>query len=293
MSLIIGIACKNKALLPRGFDLTLNKILINFFVPVLTLLYLPELQFKKEHLWLIISPWLIYLGSLIFFEVFNLFKAIPKKIRAVLIMTSGIGSISFAGFPIFQAFYGAEGLAYGIVLSLAGTFVVCNTLGVLTGFWYKNKQTNYKKLLRNIFLFPPFLAMSLSLFLVLFGYQHHSITKNILTFLGAPFSVLALFTIGLNIKTSNIKSNKAYFLLGQSYKLLIAPILVYTILYFFSEHETVIGKICVLGAGLGSMNTIAIVAANLGLKPKLAYLMPGLGIPISILTVLIIHFIIR
>ncbi|MAW93713.1 MAG: hypothetical protein CMF33_00635 [Leeuwenhoekiella sp.] len=80
--------------------------------------------------------------------------------------------------------------------------------------------------------------------------------------------------------------------MGQSYKLIIAPLLIFLLFLFMGEHNSLVAKVCVLGAGLGSMNTIAIVAAELGLKPDLSFLMPGLGIPISILTVILIYFII-
>ncbi|MFD2588907.1 AEC family transporter [Croceitalea marina] len=287
--LILGIIGRYSGYVPNGYAKKLNKLLINFFIPVLTLRYLPEMQFSEKHIWLVLSPWIVYLGSMLFFEAVNVAKPIPRKTRAVLIMTSGIGSISFAGFPIFEMLYGQEGLAMGIILSLAGTFVVCNTLGVFTGFWFAQKQTNFLKLLKNIFTFPPFIAMLLSFVLLAFNYKHTEIISDVLTVMGKPFSYLALFTIGLGIKKDAIKKNKNYFLLGQCYKLVLAPSLIFIILYLIGEHESTLARICVLGAGLGSMNTIAIVAAELKLKPDLAFLMPGLGIPISMITVLLIY----
>ena len=167
--------------------------------------------------------------------------------------------------------------------------MVCNTVGVFTGFWFAQKQTNFLKLLKNIFTFPPFIAMLLSFVLLAFNYKHTEIISDVLTVMGKPFSYLALFTIGLGIKKDAIKKNKNYFLLGQCYKLVLAPSLIFIILYLIGEHESTLARICVLGAGLGSMNTIAIVAAELKLKPDLAFLMPGLGIPISMITVLLIY----
>ena len=290
--LVLGMLCKGSGYVSSGTTKKLNKLLINFFIPVLTIRYLPEIQFSENHIWLVVSPWVIYIGSMLFFEMVNIVKPIPRKTRAVLIMTSGIGSISFAGFPIFEMLYGQEGLAMGIVLSLAGTFVVCNTLGVITGFWFAQKQTNFVKLIKDIFVFPPFLAMLVSFALLVFGYRHTETTGEILAFLGKPFSFLALFTIGISIKKEALKENRYYFLLGQAYKLILAPSLVFAILYLVGNHESTLAKICVIGAGLGSMNTIAIVAADLNLKPDLAFLMPGLGIPISMITVLLIYVLI-
>ena len=290
--LILGILFKRYGVTPIGLGRKLNKLLINFFIPILTLRYLPEIEFSKKHIWLVLSPWIIYGFSILFFELVNLIKPIERETRAVLIMTSGIGSISFAGFPIFEMFLGPEGLAMGIVLSLAGTFVVCNTIGVLTGFWYAQKQTNNIKLMKDIVVFPPFLAMVLAFLLLFTNNSFPDIINEILTLLAKPFSFLALFTIGLNISIKSIQRNKQSFLLGQTYKLIIAPLLIFLIFLFLGEQEALVAKVCVLGAGLGSMNTIAIVAAELNLKPALAFLMPGLGIPISIFTVILIYFLI-
>lgn len=289
--LVLGMFCKKKKLLPNSMAKMLNKVLINFFIPVLILQYLPNLKFDKSHIWLVVTPWIIYLFSFLFFEVFNYIGPIPKSARATLIMTSGIGSISFAGFPIFELFYGQEGLSLGLILSLAGTFVVCNTIGVFTGFWYAQRKTNYPKLVRDILTFPPFMAMIFAVILLNLDIQYTEWFVLTLNFFGAPFSALALFAVGVNLTTKSFNQNKNCFLLGQCFKLILAPLLIYTVLYFFGENNSLVGKICILGAGLGSMNTIAIVAAELNLRPRLAYLMPGIGIPISIITVILIHFI--
>jgi predicted permease len=49
-------------------------------------------------------------------------------------------------------------------------------------------------------------------------------------------------------------------------------------------------KICVLEAAMVSMVTAAIVASAYGLKPRFSSLMLSIGIPISLITVLIWNF---
>ena len=291
--LLAGLLFKKSKLLPGNFYLGLNKLLIYFFIPVLTLYYLPELQFSPHHFWLLLTPWIVYAGAVVFFYIQHTIRPMDKPVLAALIMTSGISSISFVGFPLFELFYGAEGLSYGIILSLGGTFVVCNSIGIVTGFWFKDEKTSISGLIKGIFTFPPFIAMLFSLGLMLMDYTHPPVLKTVLKNLSSPFSVLALFTIGLQTATKGLKRYKKYFALGQAYKLVVAPLLIYIVFFIVNEHHTLIAKICILGAGMGSMNTIAIVAADLGLRPKLALLMPGLGIPVSILTVFIIHYILH
>lgn len=291
--LLSGVFFRKTKVFSENLPLRLNKLLIYFFIPILTLLYLPELQFNVEHFWLMVTPWIVYIFGFLFFQAAHKISPIEKEVKAALIMTSGIGSISFVGFPIFELFYGQEGLSYGIILSLAGTFVVCNSIGVFTGFWYKHEKQNFYKIVKGIVLFPPFLAMLFSLVLSFLDYQHTPITKEVLTRLSSPFSILALFTIGLQIDTKGFRDNRKYFFLGQAYKLILAPLLIFLLFFILQIHHTLIAKICILGAGIGSMNTIAIVAAELKLKPKLALLMPGIGIPVSIITVILIYYLIQ
>lgn len=291
--LLAGLLLKKSKLLPLNFHEGINKLIVYFFVPIITLLYLPEIKIEWVHIWLIITPWLIYLGAVIFFVVIRKFKKIPNNTLAVLIMTSGIGSISFVGFPIFELFYGSQGLAYGVILSLGGTFIVCNSIGIITGLYFKKEKFETKKTIKKIFYFPPFIALLISLVLMGFDYQHPLIIKQILEKIASPFSVLSLLAIGYQASLHSFSKIKYYFILGQAYKLIIAPLLIFAMFYYTSNELSVIAKISILGAGIGSMNTIAIIATELKLHPKLAMLMPSLGIPISIITVLIIQILIN
>jgi predicted permease len=292
IGLFTGFLLKKSKFLPVDFHLGLNTLIISFFIPILTILYVPELKLSINHFWLIITPWIIYLSSVVYFLIYNYFKPIPKQTLGALIMTSGIGSISFVGFPIFETFYGKEGLTYGIILSLGGTFIVCNSIGILTGYLFKEDKPSVKTIFKRIFKFPPFIAMIISIVLMLSGYHHTPIVEEILFKLSIPFSTLALITIGMQIDTKGFSKDKKFFISGQVYKLIIAPMLIFLLFYFLGQEKTVVAKICILGAGVGSMYTIAIVAAQLNLNPKLAMLMPSLGIPISIFTLFIIYYLI-
>lgn len=288
-----GMFFRRIKILPDNFELGLNKILVYFFIPVLTLLYVPEIIFKKSYLLLVLSPWVVYTGAILFFSLLSKFIRIPPKSRGALIMTSGIGSISFVGFPFFEMFYGEEGLAFGVVLSLAGTFVVCNSLGILTALFFSKKgELNFYSLLKSLLMFPPFLMFLISLLLNIFDYTHPLILKEILQKLSKPFSVLALFTVGYQISFKKFDEIKSLFLMGQFYKLILAPMVVFLIVYSFYDVGSVIAKVCIIGAGIGSMSTISIIASEFNLNPKLAMSMTSLGIPLSIISVLIIQFLI-
>jgi len=66
------------------------------------------------------------------------------------------------------------------------------------------------------------------------------------------------------------------------FKLILAPLIIYLLVRWCFDVQGVIGKVCVLGAAIGSMNAMSILTVEKKLDPKLAILMPAIGIPISI-----------
>ncbi len=74
--------------------------------------------------------------------------------------------------------------------------------------------------------------------------------------------------------------------LGLAYKLLLAPALILLLYAVLADRRDPAIAVCVLEAAMAPMITGAIVAASYGLKPKLANMMVGIGIPLSFLTLL-------
>ena len=288
--ILSGLILRKAGLVKREASISLNTIIIYFFIPVLTLKYLPEIALQRAYIWVVICPWIIYLGSFFFFRSWQQLFGLDRKTTGALIMTGGIGSTSFVGFPVFELLYGEEGLIAGIIMSLAGTVVVFNTLGVFTGFWYAESQPRFKLVLLRMLRFPPFLAFLLALLLNILGYQHPEWLRNLLDALSAPFNVLVLLTIGIQLSIEIDKSIVKDLLLGHFYKLLVAPTIIYIFLHLMMGDIGLVGKVCILGAAIGSMNSISIMAAQWGLNPKLAIQMPSIGIPLSIPWLLLIDY---
>ena len=280
--LFAGFILRRLPLFDKNSPIVLNNLIVYFFIPIITLYHVPQLEFKWNLVWLSITPFIIYFSSFLFIKMMQLFFSFDKKTEGALIMTSGIGSISFVGFPIFETLYGSEGLAYGIVLSLAGTFLVFNTVGISTGLYYSKQTRDRKNFVKKLLTFPPLIAFVLALLINLTPLEIPISINLILQKLSAPFSVLALLAIGMQMEFSLDKNFLKILTIGQIHKLLVAPILIYCLMWYLLDLQNLVAKICILGAALGSMNSISIVAAQMGLNPKLSAMMPAISIPISI-----------
>ncbi len=286
----LGMVLKKVKQLPKDLYLKLNRVLIRFFIPILILLHIPETVFTKAYIWPVLSAWLVFFGSVIFFFIIGKWKAIDRSSLGGLTVTAGIGSISFVGFPIFEMLFGSEGLKIGIIMSTLGTFVICITAGILVSSWFAAKQPNLKSILIPMLKFPPFVAFAIALVLHLSAYEHPEWLRYVLVTVNSIFPFLALITIGLAINFSFKELRDQNLLLGLSYKLLVAPILIFIFFYVLIGKMDLTSKICIMAAGIGSMNTIAIIAMELDLNPTLCSKMVGIGIPISIPLLFVINF---
>jgi predicted permease len=90
----------------------------------------------------------------------------------------------------------------------------------------------------------------------------------------------------LSFAPASLKRELPYVALGLGFKLFLAPILIFGIYAGAFGFTGLPLKIAVLEAAMAPMITAGIVAAEYELRPELAALMVGVGIPLSLVTVL-------
>lgn len=285
-----GIILRHSGLFGPDSARVLNRLIIYFFIPVLALYHVPKITLRYDLILLTLTPFLVFFASLLFFQACSRFNNWDHATKSALMLTAGISSTSFVGFPIFELLYGPEGLAYGLILSLSGTILVFNTAGVATLFYLSSGQTNWKHLSRSVLLFPPFIAFVLALALNLSAFSYPQWLDQILGRLAAPFSVIALLSIGMQVDFKTDPAQWKHLSWGLTYKLIAAPILVYLLVWLVLDVQSLVGQICILGAAIGPMNAMSILTAEKNLNPSLAILMPTIGIPLSIPVLFLLYY---
>lgn len=266
---------------PEGAKV-LNRLVIYFFIPAIALYRIPKIELQLSLVWLTITPFLVFFASVLFFQLISKPIGADQSTKGALMLTAGISSTSFVGFPIFELLYGPQGLALGVILSLSGTILVFNTAGISTLFYLSSGQNSLRYVFRNVLLFPPFLIFLLSLALNFFSITYPDWLDHVLGRLTAPFSVLALMSIGMQIDLQGSRSLLKHLAWGQLFKLIVAPALIYLLLWQLLDIRDLVGRICIMGAAIGPMNAMSILTAEKNLNPPLAILMPTIGIPLSI-----------
>ena len=128
LCLVIGAALKKIPALSKDAPLVINNLLLYVCLPAATLLYTSTTQFNSNYALPILMPWVSFGGSFLFFQGIRRFVKFHPHSEAVLILTSGIPSVSFVGFPIFELLYGEEGMQIGVLMSQAGSFFFWSTI---------------------------------------------------------------------------------------------------------------------------------------------------------------------
>ena len=280
--LAAGAALRHWQVVPPGAHAVLNQVLLAVLLPALTFLHLAEAQFDQRFLLPMLMPWLIFGVGWAFFAAVGQWLALPRGTVGALILTGGISSVSFVGFPIFELLYGKAGLEMGLVMSLAGSILICVTLGVVVGSWYGAARPSWRAMGANVLRFPPFLAFVLAVGANVLGYRHPALVRGLLEKLSAPFPVIALLSVGLQLQLAVPKSRARLLSIGLVYKLLLAPVLVWAVYRGLAQQHGPAVDLCIVGAAIGPMNTAGTIADRYGLDPPLAAQMVGLGIPLSL-----------
>ena len=91
---------------------------------------------------------------------------------------------------------------------------------------------------------------------------------------------MALFSVGLQLQLKEWKSDVKLLGLSLIYKLMLAPLVIFSILYLMNINSLT-GKVAVFEASMSPMVTPAIIATQYGLNPKLANLILSVGIIIG------------
>jgi malate permease and related proteins len=225
----------------------------------------------------------------VFGVAFFLFNFLGKKrgwdrgLIGCLILTAGFCNSAFVGFPVIKALFGDEALKHAIFLDQSGSFLIVSSFGIWVALTYSTGKMKKRVLLKKIFLFPPFLAFVTGLTLGSLGWRATGVTREVLVNLASILTPLALIAVGLQLQWSAIREEKKYLTLGLGFKLILAPFLIF-LLYYFTGVEKDILNVAVMESGMAPMVTSSILASSHHLRPQLAGMMLGVGVPLSFLT---------
>jgi predicted permease len=277
---------------PENSSKIINTLIIYIFLPALTLFYIPQIAIKKDLFFPAIVIWIIFPLSIAFFILLEKIFKWDKKSTGALILTCGLANTSFVGFPVLMALFGEEGLKIGVIIDQAGSFLVLSTLGVIVASMFSSGSYSVKKIITDILKYPPFYAFIISICMVVFGIKFNETESSILQKLGAPTIILALISVGMQLKIRFDNLLWKELTAGLIYKLLLAPALIYFLAIIF-KITGLINQVSIIESAMPPMVMGSVLATQFDLNPKLANLMIGIGIPLSAASIVLWWWIVR
>lgn len=289
--LFLGLLLQRVKWFPTHIYKFLNKVVIYFCLPAITLYHIPKIKWNNELLFPIGAGWLTFILAFVFFHFLGRRLGWSNKLIGCLILTAGLSNSSFLGYPIIEALYGKKGLETAVLVDQPGTFVVVSTLGVFVAAFYSKGSPNTFSIIKKIILFPPFIMFVLACLMNVYDYDLDLDIQSVLLKIGSLVTPLALLSVGLQLNFDKKSQHWRFLRLGLFFKLILVPFVILVLYVFiFKQHSEPI-KITIMETAMAPMITGAILASTYGLKPKLSSMMIGFGIPISFATLAIWYFV--
>lgn len=224
-----------------------------------------------------------------------------SETRIATTLCCGLGNTSFLGLPILKVFYGEKITNSVLIIDQFGTFLCLAIPGfILSLNFFIQKRSGKKRKPGRIHSEKALYFSSFSCFTFSFLLRFFTISESIhsvFKILGETLVPIALFTVGFQMEfpTLESKSEKSEnfiqpLFVGLVYKLLLSPIVIF-ITYRFLDVSHL--RVAVLEAAMAPMITASIVSIQMGFRPALSALFPGVGILVSIPTLFLFYMILE
>ncbi|EQA43965.1 transporter, auxin efflux carrier domain protein [Leptospira broomii serovar Hurstbridge str. 5399] len=314
---LAGFVARHWGRFPPDSHRSLNAFIISISLPCLEFVPLRHAVLDGNFLIFSVMPWFLFGVSILFFSILGKKFEWDESTKTCLYLSAGLGNTSFLGIPLVEAYYGKDGIPTAVVINQLGTFLALSLPGTYFGtkaMLRLKKESESVNLIKRLFSFPPFwgLLIVLASRPLVFPLPLEQAISRI----GDTLTPLALFSVGYQLpRVGNVNYNladaenpsgasSAPLVWGLVYKLLLGPFMVWFCFgsyYFFTDptfrqaQPTYLRdfKILVMEAGMAPMITGSLLAAEWGLKPRLAVSLVGIGIPLSFVTTMGLYYLLE
>ena len=281
LCLAAGFFLRRSNIIPAETHTSVNAWILYVALPSVALHYIPSIHWSSEVILPFVMPLIVWFGAWVVIMLASRIIQISSHTRAALILTAGLGNTSFVGFPLTQAYFGDNGLRIAVMCDQM-SFVMLSSFGVITAMHAAHKgNVSAMVLVKKIVLFPPFIGFIAALILPLF--IDIAFIDPLFESLSLTLVPLALFSVGLQVRFTEWKSDASLLSLGLVYKLFIAPATVFGIALLF-QFSGITAQASIFEASMPPMITAAILATQYGLNPALANRMVSVGLVLSFAT---------
>ena len=292
LCMVLGVVLRASGRLPTDAHVTLNAVIINVALPALTFASVRKFSFDPSLAFAVAMPWVVFAVGLVFFLWIARTLKFDRGTTGCLLMTGALGNTSFLGLPMIETFFGREAMHIGLLIDQLGSYLILSTVGLAAAASFAGRSASAAEMARRILKFPPFQALLLTV-----ATMHVPLPvwiDGMLTRLGDAIPMLAMLSVGCQLRIKDLLGNRRALAVGLGFKLLLVPAFIaslYLGLLPGGMRDTV--DVTIFESAMAPMIGGAIVAAQYQLNAPLTGLMVGVGIPLSLLTAPMWWYVIR
>lgn len=280
--LLIGLLFQRSKHLPENAAASLNGYVIYVALPALILAEIPKLTLNHEALIPVVAAWVVMFFSALITFFTARWLGWSREITGALMLLVPLGNTGFVGIPLIEAHLGAKGIPYAILYDQLGTFIALNTFGVALAAYYGGGATSAAKILRNILVFPSFIALVLAFLLRFFAYPDW--LAEALARISSTLVPVVMVAVGLQWRFKLESAHWFPLLLGSFYILVVSPAFAWLWLWLF-DIQGLVAQVVVLEAAMPAMISAGVLAVSHNLAPRFAASMVGYSLLMGLISV--------
>lgn len=303
--LALGFTAKQYNFVSDKTSHVLNQIVITICLPSVVLLRIPFIDLNTDFLLPALMPWIMFTIVAAMVVISAKLFGFSKNITGAMLMVCCFGNTSFFGFPMVNAFWGKEALVYAIVYDVLGSFLSLAVLAnLIIAVYAENNATDNPSnktlllaiaTLKRIVLFPPFIAVLVSL--AIQGIHYPAFVQISLEAIALSLVPITMFIVGMHFTFKLDSEIQKPLKVVLFIKLVFTPCIVAVLVYFIwpafipmHYSNSLVDEVTVFESAMPPMVTTSIMAIHAGLSPKLAAASVGIGLLSSIFSLSLAYF---
>ena len=259
----VGAALRFFGILRREDAKPINGIIIYAGLPAFIFNAVHGAKLSRELWSVVLVAWVVFGVMLLLGWLASRALKLPTELAGGFIVATALGNTGYIGYPVTEAFLGADSLAPAVFYDVFGTVCALALVGLLVSQHYGTNEEARINPVRELFTFPAVIALLVALAMRPFAMPE--LVSNGLGALASMVAPLIMLSVGLSLRASTMARSTVPLVLLSILRLVVAPIIGIGIgVLLLGTTDTAV-RVLALEAGMPSMMLTLVVGERFGL----------------------------
>lgn len=246
----------------------LNNIVVYLAFPALIFQSILSADLSVRFLIIPAVAWVVMLASLGLAYAAGRLMRLERKVLGGFLLLSSFGNTGFLGYPLALAAFGGNGLVHAFFYDIFGGVMFVLSVGLYLGEVYGHDEpgpaepgpaASRRSKFAQMMTFPPFIALVAALIVKnMTTQQPPSLVMAPIGYLAGAAIPLIMFSVGLSLRTGEIKRYVKPLAVVVILKLLLAPILAVAVSLIVGVSGPMLGVVALMASMPSGMLAIVI-----------------------------------